>query len=280
MRRNLVIVRAGDASLHPSWLSPERSWDLIVNYYGDNPDIYRGEGMCRIDSKGPKWPALHALMQGLFSELGAYDYIWFPDDDLACEPEAIERMFRICRDFHLDLAQPALTADSHIGVSITVANQSFLLRHTNFVEIMAPCFSRAFLQRCWPTFKASLSGWGLDFVWPRMAEHPQKVAIIDAVQIVHTRPHGGPNYEMLKQRGVDPEQELADLLKREQIELRHIIKGGIDRDGKLLAIWNGEHRELIHKLITGYLPQFGQLPDILFSLIEPVLSDLAGKTTA
>ena len=70
-RRNLVIVRAGDASLHEQWLAGdgERNWDLIVNYFGDDPARYRNEDVRRIDSKGPKWPALHDLIQELGQEV-------------------------------------------------------------------------------------------------------------------------------------------------------------------------------------------------------------------
>jgi len=36
MRKNLVIVRAGDQSLHPSWLEgpEERNWETILIYSG------------------------------------------------------------------------------------------------------------------------------------------------------------------------------------------------------------------------------------------------------
>jgi hypothetical protein len=66
-RKNLVIVRAGDSSLHEEWLQGEgeRNWDLIVNYFGDDPQRYRKDDVQRIDSKGPKWPALHDLVQKL-----------------------------------------------------------------------------------------------------------------------------------------------------------------------------------------------------------------------
>ena len=62
-RKNLVVVRAGDNSLHPEWLdgSAERNWDLVVNYFGDDPDRYRTHDVVRIDGKGPKWPALQTL---------------------------------------------------------------------------------------------------------------------------------------------------------------------------------------------------------------------------
>lgn len=274
MRRNLVIVRAGNASLHPAWLSDNRSWDIIVNYFGDDPDIYKGPDIRRIDSKGPKWPALYELMATLDADIKGYEYIWFPDDDLACTPYAIEKFFGLCREHALELAQPSLTYDSHIGVSITLHNHSFKLRHTNFIEIMAPCFSQTFLKRCWPSFNTSYSGWGLDFVWPRWASAPDKVAIIDAVQIHHTRPHGGPNYNLLKERGIDPDQELHALLKREGIKFEHVITGGITLNGQHLGLQHGNLSELIHHIMVGYLPQFTNYPELLYTILAPTLESL------
>ncbi len=274
MRRNLVVVRAGDQSLHPQWLVQDRNWDIIVNYFGNDPRLYRQPDIIRIDSKGPKWPALYELMGEILPQIGAYDYIWFPDDDLECTATAINAFFDACRTYQLELAQPALTPDSHIGVNITVANRAFILRYTNFIEIMAPCFSQAFFRRCWPSFNTSLSGWGLDFVWPRWINRPNKAAIIDAVRIKHTRPHGGPNYNALKERGVDPEKEFADLLAKEKIEKIHIITGGIDHNHRQLTLEQGDHVEIIKKIMAGYLPEFCNFPDLLFEIIAPILKSL------
>jgi hypothetical protein len=106
--RNLVIVRAGDASLHPAWLGEEggRNWDIIVSYYGDRPGIFHDKNQRRIDAKGPKWPALDELAQTLRPELEAYDYVWFPDDDLVADAPAINRFFDICHECALDLGNP------------------------------------------------------------------------------------------------------------------------------------------------------------------------------
>lgn len=61
------------------------------------------------------------------AQLNDYDYIWFPVDNLAYSPNAIEQFFTLCREYKLDLSQPLLTLDSYIGVSILVANHSFIL---------------------------------------------------------------------------------------------------------------------------------------------------------
>ncbi len=84
MRRNLVIVRAGDTSLDPGWLSPtgDRSWDLIVSYFGDDPEKFRSRDVIRADAKGPKWKGLHAVLAANFPLLQRYDFVWLPDADI------------------------------------------------------------------------------------------------------------------------------------------------------------------------------------------------------
>jgi hypothetical protein len=242
MRRNLVIVRAGDNSLHEHWISAdpaERSFDLVVNYYGDDPARYRRDDVVRIDSKGPKWPALHALLTDGQLDWSGYERIWLPDDDLACEPAAIEQFFASCHEHDLRLAQPSLSHDSYISHALTAHNPHFVVRHTNFVEVMAPAFTRAMLERIVPTFQENKSGWGLDYLWQMYIDNPRwQSGIVDAAQIRHTRPVGGPNYEAVKKAGgFTADQEFA-LLRQKYflLDLSQIVWNGVLHDGRCLSL--------------------------------------------
>jgi hypothetical protein len=95
LRRNLVAVRAGDNSLHPHWLKGEssRNWDIVVSYFGDDPDLYKTDDLTRIDGKSQKWQGLHALFTNHPEFLKGYDYILLPDDDLMMSKEDINRLF-------------------------------------------------------------------------------------------------------------------------------------------------------------------------------------------
>ncbi len=271
MRRNLVITRVGDTSVHPGWLGDgaERNWDLIVNYYGNDPNLFRAPDVRRIDSKGAKWPGLYDLVISLGTELDAYDYIWFPDDDLVSDPQSINRFFDICREFNLSLAQPALSSDSIIGCPITRRNTAFRLRYTNFVEIMAPCFSQAFFRRCRPAFNTNISGQGLDMLWPNWAG-PDKAGIIDEVTVRHLRSRGAL-YDVFAALGVRPELENAALLAKEKILPIPMIFGGIDLEGKLHALWNNGHQQLIRHIMKGWLPDLADNGELLYQLIAPIL---------
>jgi hypothetical protein len=276
-RRNLVIVRAGDASLHEQWLAgdAERNWDLIVNYFGDDPQRYRKDDVQRIDSKGPKWPALHDLIEKLGPDVFCYDRVWLPDDDLSATKTGINSLFDIVDKHALALAQPALTADSHLGHLITLRNRSFQLRFTNFVEIMAPCFSCDFLKQMLPTFNENLSGWGLDYLWPTRTTDWSRVAIVDAVTVRHTRAVGGPNYQHLVSAGKDPRAEMAAVLVKYGVTLQQpCVRAAVDKSDRLLSMLDLTACELIDAIVIGYLPELGKHPDQLMRLVRPNLNQL------
>ncbi len=280
MAKTLVIVRAGDSSLHEGWLAGgDRTWDLLVSYFGDDPDRFRGDGIRRVDAKGPKWPALHALITAEAAQICTYDHVWLPDDDLACDTATINRLFAICREFDLELAQPALSPDSYLGHAITLRNHAFRLRYTNFVEIMAPCFSGRFLARCAPSLGENLSGWGLDYLWPSWVSDARRIAIVDAAVVRHTRPVGGPNYQALTERGLTARDEMMHLIARYGIRsAARFVTGGVTLAGRELSTSDQTHPELVAELIAGYLPELGGNAPELLRLIQPHLGLLPPAT--
>jgi hypothetical protein len=247
--RCLVIVRAGDQSLHPQWTSDSgaRKWDLVVSYFGNDPDRFRGAAENRIDDRGQKYHGLHALLTRE-DFWRAYDYVWLPDDDLATEQSSIDTLFATVARHDLALAQPALSWTSHVSHPITLLHPSFRLRKTNFVEIMAPCFHRPFLEDCLSTFTENLSGWGLDLLWPRLlAQDSRACAVIDDVVVTHTRPLGGPSYDKLRAAGVTPHAELEALMHSFGIgiDARPHVLAAIERDGTPLEQGDPRIRELL-----------------------------------
>jgi Protein of unknown function (DUF707) len=240
-RRHLVVVRAGDNSLHPQWLPPEgapRSWDLVVSYFGHDPGMHRRADVRRIDHKGSKWVGLHTLLTEGELDWQAYDRIWMPDDDLALAPQTVDALFELAERHDLALAQPSLSHDSHISHGCTAHNPRFTLRRTNFVELMAPVFSRELLQRVLPTFIENESGWGLDFLWQMFLDRPRHDSgIIDALQMRHTRPVGGPNYARMVAEGKSPRDEMRRLYRKYSLkDVSPMTWSGLTVDGEELHI--------------------------------------------
>jgi hypothetical protein len=90
---------------------------------------------------------------------------------------------------------------------------------------MAPLFSREALAACAPSFGESASGWGLDWVWPLLCERAglDRIAVIDATPVRHTRPVGGELYR--NHPGLDPRADAARLVRRYGLqEVRAVAK--------------------------------------------------------
>lgn len=193
-RPNLVILRANERSLHLHWPremeEADRSWDLCVSFYGEERN-FQADPWSEyqvIQNRQRKFEALWDLLH-VDSPLWAYDYIALPDDDLIVSWRDWNRLFATCRDHRLELAQPALSHAGHINHSITGQDPRYLLRYVSFVEAMTPIFSRDALRACAPTFKGSVSGFGLDHIWPKLLGKPRdRIAIVDETPAIHTRP--------------------------------------------------------------------------------------------
>ena len=213
-RRFLVMARVGDKSLHAKWLQgAERKFDLYLSYYGSQPGRYREQADHWRERGETKWPALHAHLEEDRELLSGYEAIWMPDDDLLVDAAGINRMFEVFATFELSLAQPALSMDSHFSHSALLHAPGYVLRYANFVEVMAPVFSRPALNLLKPSFAQSKIGWGLDHLWIQLLERAgmgDRIAIIDAVQVVHTRPIGGGDIYGASQ-GVTAREDAAAL---------------------------------------------------------------------
>lgn len=217
-RSNLVIVRAGDSSLHPAWLpaSGVRDWDLLVSYYDSDPDRFRLPDVMRLDGKGPKWIELHNLLVAQLDMLQRYDYIWLADDDIDCRAQDIDALFAVMKRHNLKLAQPSLSPKGYFTWCITLRNPLTRLRWTNFVENMVPCFHRNVLIECLPMMEGRIAGWGLEWTWTKAAgSDPRQIAIIDEIAVIHTRPagSGGSLYRFFDGQEFNVEHEREDILR-------------------------------------------------------------------
>lgn len=207
VRRNLVIVRAGRASLHPRWLSDTRTWDLIVSCYDPEAAFTHGAEVPVVLREGGKWDGLFALLDG--SDLMArYDYVWVPDDD-------IDALFAAVRAHALDVAQPALARDNYYMHFLFNACPVFALRYTTAVEIIVPCVRSGVLAVIHGEFRDTMSGFGLDHIWCRLGPDPdRRAAMIDMIAVGHTRPVGRTLRKAMTDRGLTPATERARLCAR------------------------------------------------------------------
>lgn len=188
-------VGGGSRVLLPDALQPflETGVDCLLLQY-DEADLPVPEGVRVIRDKGCKWQL--AIRHLHPDHLAAYDYIFFWDDDLGIRDFDPLRFAKIMRTNRLDMAQPAIQSPHGLSHAITghrpcpppwreqdgEATYPVVGRLTNFVEIMAPVFTR----EAWREFYGYLdpgnrSGWGYDFI------PLARKGIVDAMPVVHTR---------------------------------------------------------------------------------------------
>ncbi len=204
----LVITRAGDKSLHEKWLNgASRNFDLFVSYFGDQPEKFKHTADYFEAQKGPKWPILYELLERHWTWISQYDAVWLPDDDIDMSPGNIQQMFNLFAGLKIDVAQPALTYNSYVAHRHLLVKATSIARKVNFVEVMAPLFNIKSLSELKITFSQSVSGWGLDVLWPKLIPGAQ-FGIIDATPMFHTRPLGG---ELYKKNNLSTEADMQAL---------------------------------------------------------------------
>jgi len=189
--RILIVLRAGADSLHRSWthLCAGRV-DVAISVYDDAP-IDAAAFVATNRSPGGKFRGLAAFFDENAWVLNAYSHFWIFEDDLFLPFDSLLTMQTMIERFDFTLCAPSLTTESFMSWPITVQNSSFALRATDFVEVMAPVMSRAFLQRALPHFADNHTGWGYEWLWRKLLDEMNTfAAILDAAPIVHTRPIG------------------------------------------------------------------------------------------
>lgn len=217
-RPGLAVVRCGDRSLHASWAVGTSLFDVAVSYFGSDDARTFPEARFVHRYKGGKWDGIAAFFDQHPEVLSRYEYLWFPDDDLALDGAAADRLLEIGLTYNLDLWQPGLDRQSYFSHIITLAVDGLQLRYTNFIEIMAPVLRRQLLEASLPLFRETKSGFGLDYLWPQRAEDfsrggEYRCAVIDCVTMTHTRPIGSALRKTITASGgLTTREEYAQIL--------------------------------------------------------------------
>lgn len=194
-KRWCVISAVGKSSLHKHWIKGSRNFDLHLLVYDDDCDHYSADADFIDYDKGFKFRLVYNYLAKKPWLLDGYDYFFVPDDDIFIDIQNIHALFGYMVEYKLDIAQPALYRSYH-SYPHTVHRPGSILRFTNFVEIMQPCFSRDALKEVLFTFNENRSGWGIDFHWGELINFREyNMAVIDSVFSMHTRPIRSNNPE-------------------------------------------------------------------------------------
>ena len=229
MSKNLIILCAGDSSLHNYW---HKDFDLLINYYGKFKNRYKNHCKYYFTLKGTKFNIVGELLENkkIFEK---YDNFFIPDDDIYFESKNLHKFFEIFNKFNLQLSQPSILGWWSIKQSLRVPG--LVLRYTNWVEMMCPCFSKNALEKCKSTFNNDKSCWGIEFVWNKLLGKPKnKIAIVDEVFGIHTRPvMGGDNYSINKISALQCSKDWTKNKKESEYE-NFLCYGFVKSQGKII----------------------------------------------
>jgi len=229
MNKNLVICICGDQSLHKVWTDTVGNFDLFVTYYGETDRKYINDGRYYATGKGTKFNILADLTVEFSSVFEQYDSILVPDDDLYITAANWSHFFDLFKTYELEIAQPSIIGwQSFVHTS---NNPNCLLRYTNWVEIMTPCFSKNAFQLCKQTFRENNTNWGIESLWNKLLGAPEnKIAVIDDVIALHTRPcFFGDTYWRNNNSFESATAEVAELIKKHGVTLDFVEYGQVPR---------------------------------------------------
>ena len=245
--RNLIILRAGDSSLHGSWLaraSDVRNWDLHISYFGsrgapvsfDRPNITWSQ-----DDDSNKWAGIAtALSRGKFP-LDEYEYIALLDDDIITTAGALSRAFDLAREYNLAACQMSLYQDSFFEFVTWLRHPFLKLHYTSRVELMAPILRAYIMKRITPYLPLQNNLWAMDHIVGTFAgERPRSVAVLDEVSVLHTRAYrSGATYSVFSGAALTPKQAERRFLEEHgfsHLELR--VDGGVTKGGRFVRrLW-------------------------------------------
>jgi hypothetical protein len=210
-RNVLVFVQCGK-SFDAAYLEEPRGFDVLLNYYHE-ASVHPKADIAVLQA-GTKTTSIRRLMELRPDLILRYQAVLFLDDDVEIDTPGIETFFRAMAAEELDLAQPALTADSATAYPFLKRPSAGPgVMRLSSVEIMAPALTRRAIESASWVFAESVSGWGSDLLLGpavRSAFGPKSVGAIGSVAVRHAAQvdlGAGAFYAFLRRYGVDPGHE-------------------------------------------------------------------------
>lgn len=187
-KKNAVFVPVGKDSLHRQLLKGDADFDLHLLIYDGSYNKFCNDSDFVACDAGYKVDMTYRYLHRHPELFEKYEYFFLLDDDIVISTEDVNRLFSMMREYQLKIAQPSLVM-SYYTYKHTAFHPFYILRYTNFVEMMMPCFSRDALKAVLPTFEQKIRWCGIEMHWPVLVGSNHKdMAIVDAVSAKHTRP--------------------------------------------------------------------------------------------
>lgn len=253
LKKNIVLIPVSQNSLHRQFLKGNREFDIHLLIFDDSYKKFCNDSEFVTCMHGYKMDMVYKYLINNPKFLNNYEYFFLADDDIRMTTESVNELFRTMRHYNLSIAQPSLTM-SYSTYDITMHNPICILRYTDFVEMMIPCFSHEALIKVLPTFKEQVRWRGIEFHWPILINTNHKdMAIIDKIKAIHTRPiqSNSPIYwkmmdDYMKEHNLKMNENVYEIVYR---PIDSLIHEGyvVDSSNKV-----NDTREQINRIISSF----------------------------
>jgi len=197
--RILIYIPVGDNCEALKWIQSiseieDFSISVFLVHYGSDLDFPKKFAKHNIrvisDNSPSKFEKFFKHVKNNEITLEDFDLFWIADDDIRISRLDFINFIDRFQNYNLEIAQPGCLGFA-MGNQIVRRDLRYDIRFSNYVDGMAPLFSRYALSLCLPTFQGCESGRGIDHVWAALLKNPKKrIGIIDSSLMFHLNPSG------------------------------------------------------------------------------------------
>ena len=189
--KNFVFSSVGDnTDFENYWISNNMEYDIYVMYYGDNDEIfdrYKSKVKYCERRKGSKFQNFKFFYDNNPDIINKYTHFFILDDDIIINVSEINGMFKIAKEYNLDICGPSFIHPSKISHWVTQHKPYKVLTYTNFVEVNVPLFNKKALLNLMKWLHEELIGWGIDclYIWANGLDKTNSYAIIHSISCIN-----------------------------------------------------------------------------------------------
>jgi hypothetical protein len=196
-RRFLLFTSAGDKSNVLQWTGPDRNYDIVVVYYGQDSGKlpWRNKVDAVYTNTDTKFPNLLWYLKT--HSIDAYDAVAVWDDDIVANSSQINALFDEMQNNKIDIFTPCHTRGNFNSL---LRHQRDGLRYINFIEMNAPMFKTEQLLDFMDSFNPIIKGWGTDIWYSYKCTHATEctMAVTDTTCVTNPKTRSDGTREIEK----------------------------------------------------------------------------------
>ena len=183
MKTNFLFSSVGDNTQFDNmWINKNMDYDIYIIYYGENTNIfnkYKSKVHFCIKRSGGKYQNFKYFYDNFRHIIDEYERFFILDDDIIFNVNDINNMFRISKQYRLEICSPSfILADGKgkWGWNVMMHKENVMLTYTNFIENGVALFNKNALDKFMIYYNNDLIGWGIDFLYMWANNHKKKKA--------------------------------------------------------------------------------------------------------